>query len=382
MAYSLFDPYGACMPALWFHGMRDRLRGNKARANARWGWLRPPNVSGKVVWIVVGRTRKSIRLGVELLRAIRAKRLDIRLVLTFEEEHLDLLAPLEQLKKTGWGYGPSDHPIAVKRVLKRFAPYGVIFAGVTPKPNLAHACEQWLHTLIVAADPPTPTIECEYVYPATETQATLWDGQSQAPAVDLLTLLAEAQVDPNFKSLVNHGTERFLWWLHSDDHDYVNEFASSLREKLPDSVLFVSSGLTTTNGKEVLSNTLKISQWQRTKVENGQIVYVDDGKWLPAIAAACTAIHLQSMDPEILWQAMAGGCAISCHDVTTLPKADLVKAIAEFLDVNSVHEHWQEYRDNPILARNRGDDARRFFWQERRLAAEVNEELLQRVFEW
>ena len=79
---------------------------------------------------------------------------------------------------------------------------------------------------------------------------------------------------------------------------------------------------------------------------------------------------------------MAGGCAISCHDVTTLPKADLVKAIAEFLDVNSVHEHWQEYRDNPILARNRGDDARRFFWQERRLAAEVNEELLQRVFEW
>ena len=382
MAYSLFDPYGACMPVLWFHGMRDRLRGNKARASARWGWLRPPNVSGKVVWIIAGHSRKSVRLGVELLRAIRAKRLDIRLVLTFEEEYPDLLAPLEKLKKTGWGYGPSDHPIAVKRVFKRFAPYGVVFAGVTPRPNLAHACEQWPHTLIVAADPPTPAKGFEHVYPATEAQAVLWDGHSQAPIVDFLTLLAEAQVDPNFKSLVNHGAERFLWWLHSDDDAYVNAFARSFRDKQPDSVLFVSGGPASMDGKEALGNTLRISQWQRTKVENGQIVYVDDRKWLPAIAAACTALHLQCMEPEVLWQAMAGGCAISCHDVTSLPKADLVQAIAEFSDVNSVHVHWQEFRDNPILARNRGDDARRLFWQERRLAAEVNEELLQRVFEW
>ena len=377
MNHSISDPYGACLPVLWYHGLRDRMAGNKAKANARWGWLRPPNVQGKVVWVVAGASRDSVRLGVELVQAIRAKRLDIRLVLTFEEDYPELLKPLETLNKTGWGYGPGDHPMAVKRVLARFSPLGIVFAGVAPRPNLARVCAQRPHTLIVAADTPEAGV-FEQVYPASEAQENSGQMQPRAPTVDFFSMLTEAQVDPNFKSLVNHGVERHLWWLHSDDAGYAAVFAAGWREKFPDSVLFVS-------GKAVADfadNALKISQWQRTMVESGSVVLTDDTKWLPAIAAACTAVHLQALTLPVMWQAMAGGCAVSCQNASDLPKADLSLSIAEFTDRDAVLGHWQEYRDNPILARSRGDDARRQFWQERRLAAEINEELLQRIFEW
>ena len=79
---------------------------------------------------------------------------------------------------------------------------------------------------------------------------------------------------------------------------------------------------------------------------------------------------------------MAGGCAVSCHDASYLPKAELSLAIMAHPGQDALLAYWQACRDNPILARSRGDDARRQFWQERRLAAEVNDELLQRIFEW
>jgi hypothetical protein len=330
-----------------------------------------------VVWVAAGASRDSVRLGVELVQAIRAKRLDIRLVLTFEEDYPELLKPLEALNKTGWGYGPGDHPMAVKRVLARFEPLGIVFAGVTPRPNLARACTQRPHTLIVAANAPA-TGAFEQIYPVGEAQEKSNSGQPQAPAVDFFSMLTEAQVDPNFKSLVNHGVERHLWWLHSDDADYAAGFAAGWREKFPDSVLFVS-GDAVAGFKD---HSLKISHWQRTMVESGSVVLMDDAKWLPAIAAACTAMHLHSLTLTVMWQAMAGGCAVSCHDASHLPKADLSISISEFSDRDTVLTHWLEYRDNPILARSRGDDARRQFWQERRLAAEINDELLQRIFEW
>ncbi len=371
------DPYGACLPVLLYHGLRDRMAGNKAKANARWGRLRPPDVQGKVLWVVTGSTRDSVRLGVELVLAVRAKRLDVRLILTFEEEYPDLLQPLESLSKTGWGYGPADHSIAVNRVLTRLKPLGIIFAGVTPRPNLMRACATISHTLIIAANAP-PTSAIEQIYPASEAQAKLSQSHPQAPVVDFFSMLTEAQVDPNFKSLVNHGVERHLWWLHTNNTDYANQFAVAWRSQLPESVLFISGIVSAT----LIDHALPISQWQRNLIASGSVVLVDDSKWLPAIAAACTAMHLHQLDSPVMWQAMAGGCGISGHDVTRLPKHELSQAITEITDAAAVLMQWQAYRENPILARSRGDEARRQFWKERRLAADINEALLQRIYAW
>lgn len=43
---------------------------------------------------------------------------------------------------------------------------------------------------------------------------------------------------------------------------------------------------------------------------------------------------------------------------------------------------WQQYRHDPIEARRQGDECRKLFWKERRRAAEVLQEFLQRVFDW
>lgn len=383
MSENLLAPYGSFLPALWYHGLRDRLRGNRARAYGRWGFLRPPGSQGKVVWIRCGATRESVRLGIELLRAIRAKRLDIRLILTFEEEYPDLLVPLEELNRTGWGYGPCDHPAAVARAMERLAPYGVIFAGVPPGKHLARTLEQRARTLVVAADAPNSHGRFEYIYPATESQAATWNGQAHAPVVDLMSLLTEAQVDPNFKTLINGSMDRHVWWLHCDDHDYALAFIRALRQAFPESALFLSGAVVASvPEREVGRPVIRISAWTRTPLDTGMVVLVDDAKWLPAIAATCTAAHLHDMDRRVLWQAMAGGCAISCSDAHRLPKRGMGEAVLTVGEPESVMETWREYASNPILARSLGDGARRYFWGERRLAAEVNEELLQRVFEW
>ena len=382
MAGRLSDSYGSFLPALWVQGWHDRRRGNAARARARWGYVRPPDAQGKVVWIVCGGMQPSVRLGVALLQSIRHKRLDIRLVLTLEESFDALLEPLQELKKTGWGYGPCDHPRAVKRVLQRLTPFGVIFAGVSPRPNLTQALMQAVpHTLVVDAAAPAHEIKIELAYPADEAQARSWQGQPQAPTVDLASMLTEAQVDPNFKTLVNNGIERHLWWLHCASAADLQLFVATFRVEFPRDVLFVSGHAVLLCGTG-FDPALRISTWQRDVIADGSIVWVDESKWLPAVAAVASAVHFQDLPRELLWQAMAGGCAVSCQDTDMLPKAALAQSVAEFQDAATVVRHWRDYADNPILARSRGDSARRDFWQERRLAADVNQELLQRVFEW
>lgn len=378
MSDSLFDPYGAFAPALLFHGLKDRLAGRPGQAVARWGHLRPPAATGKVIWVVGGRSPDSVKLGVELVRAIRAKRLDIRLVFTFEYEDTELLRKLEDAQKTGWGFGPSDHPRAVKRVWERFSPYGVIFAGTVPRPNLARVCAKLPRVLVVGASPPGGEFFPERAYPANDVQAAAWAGREAAPPVDFYSLLVEAQVDPNFRTLVNGAADRRLWWLHSDDGGYVEAFLPLMRQRFPGDVLFVS-GL----GREIGQNSgFRISRWDRQPMPAGVAVVVDEEKWLPAVAAACTAAHFQTMDARLLWQAMAGGSPVSCAPGISLPKADLAGVLGRLDKAADLADCWQDYAGDPIRARRDGDAARRRFWEERRLAGQINEELLQRVFEW
>ena len=122
---------------------------------------------GKVVWIIAGAERDSVRLAVELLRAIRARRLDIRLVLTFEHDYPELLALLDDCDKTGWGYAPCDHPKAIARVMARFEPFGVILVGTRPRPNLLAALVGHAHMLAVNVPDPVD-FDCERIYAADE----------------------------------------------------------------------------------------------------------------------------------------------------------------------------------------------------------------------
>lgn len=374
------DPFGSFLPALWYWGLRDRLEGRAGRANARWGWLKPPEARGKVIWIVCGGERRSVRLGAELARAIRHKRLDVRLVLTLEQEYPELTAPLSGLEKTGWGHGPCDHPRAVRRAWERLNPFGIIFAGTCPRPYFAKACAGLSHALVIAAACKPERLERHY--PATRAQAEQCRHLDQAPVADLITLVTPAQVDPNFKTLVTGGSERHLWWWHGNDRRRIAPLITEFRHAFPQDILFVSGPVLSGDGHPPFAETMRISQWNRRPMAPAAAVLVDDPKWLPALAAACTAAHVVARDTDILWQALAGGAAISCENTNWLPKPPLASTASLVKGDQDLLQRWREYRDNPILARERGDAARRAFWEERRLAAEVSEELLQRVFEW
>ncbi|MHB1175471.1 MAG: hypothetical protein ACYCZJ_10150 [Sulfuriferula sp.] len=367
-AKSWRDPFGSHRLGLWLADRHDRKNALMHRVAARWGWLKPMGERGKVVWIMAGPGRDSVRLAVELLRAIRARRLDIRLVLTYEHEYPEFLAFLDDCDKTGWGYAPCDHPAAIARVFERFEPFGVILVGTMPRPNLLAKLAGRAHLLGI--DPPAAIdLAYERIYASNEAAAIQ---ENLAPIADMKAILAEAQVDPNFKSLVNGNADRHLWWLHGASPGAADELAQALFRQAPQDVLFVS-------GERPQAEVISMSGWNREPPADGSVLWVDDHKWLPGIAAAVTAAHLARFDATVLWQAMAGGAALSRAPGMELPKAALAQAVTETTDVPAL---WLGYRAAPIAARNQADAARRLFWQERRQAEAVSRELVERVFEW
>ncbi len=356
------DPFGSNRLALWLADRSDRKQGRISRIAARWGWLTPLGERGKVVWVMAGADRNSVRLAVELIRAIREKRLDIRLILTYEQEYPDLLILLDDCDKTGWGLAPSDHPLALARAMERLGPYGIIVVNTHPRPNLSKLLAGQKRVLVV--NPPLAVdFSCERIYN---------DRTGNDSTADMQAILAQAQIDPNFKSLISQGTERHLWWLHGASAETSSALAEQQLSRDANDIVFVS-------GLRPLKDSLAISTWDRSPITSGRVVWIDDEKWLPAISAAVTATHFAHIDPVVLWQAMAGGAAVSCAEQDELPKPALRAAVIACGDPLPL---WQNYRANPILTRQAGDNARRLFWQERRQAEIESQELVTRVFEW
>ncbi len=372
------DSYGANRLALWLADWRDRMAGNRARIAARRGWLKPPQVSGKVMWLVAGDTRDSVRLAVELMRAIRDRRLDFRLVLTFEKDYPRLLKPLDDMAKTGWGYGPAAHPKYLARAVERLQPFAVLFAGVTPRPAWGRALAEVKHVLLVDTPHVPADLPIERAYPFSTEQGQRFSADHCAPVVDITCQLADANVDPNFRSALVGGNEGRLWWVHSRSEARIRVLQERWRHAFPRDYLLVS-GLRA--GSPVLHGAQSLSRWNREPLLPGSVVLVDDARWLPAVAASSAAIWLEQPPRAFLWQAMAGGSAVSLSPDTLLPKEALRQALPCH-SAEQLLELWQAYAANPIMARQAGDKVRRAYWDERRLAGEVTAELVERVFEW
>ncbi|MGA7802938.1 MAG: glycosyltransferase N-terminal domain-containing protein, partial [Gammaproteobacteria bacterium] len=289
------EAYGRHWLPLLAQGVRDRLRGAHGRANARWGHVRAPGGTGKVIWLKTGAGEDSVHLGAELLAAIRHKRLDVRLVLTFEQDYPALLNQhLARLEKIGVGYGPCDARRAVRRTLNRLDPFAVIWVDAAPDPNLlAAANDERRHAMVFGAAP-CATGRVEAAYPATPAQLSAWQHQGGAdyvaPAADFRTLLVEAQVEATLRGLVCAGRDLTLWWVHGDDAEQLRSTAAGWRHSAlaEDGVLFVSGE---TDGGAKFGADLLISEWPRTGLAPATVVAVDDRRWLAAVAAAVHAQH-------------------------------------------------------------------------------------------
>lgn len=365
---------------------QDWRAGRRPVALARKGYLRQPHGEGKVVWIKAGRSADSVRLACELLGALRERRLDIRLALTFEHDHADIIKPrVKGLRNIGLGYGPSDRPRTVKRVMTRLKPFGLILVDTVPHPNLLHAV-QAAHTHVIAFNTrPTPVV-VEAAYPVDMRQAQAWHSSGMSSNIlepaDPLALFVETQIDTTLRSLVVGGhDERHLWWWHDDVADTHEALVAHWRTSslARYGILFISG---TPENIDHIPADLSISAWNREPLLPGSIVRIDDPQWFAAISSAATAAYLHTQERMTFWQALAGGCAIT-PGITTrrfFPELQLSDMVAD--QVPAVCALWQKLQADPRSARNLGDRGRRYLWQERRRVQTILKAFLDRVFDW
>ena len=369
------DPgYRAAFGPVWRAVLRDYRAGEGHRARARLGFLTPPKGRGRVVWIKAGAGPDSLRLGVELLGAVRDRRRDVRVVLTFEEDDPALLARLLQSwPRVGIGYGPCDRPRVVTRVLDRFQPCGIIVAESTPPENLLRRTLAPVAVVGGAAAVPVAA-----AWPLSAADRAGWQETGQAgelmPAADPQARFAEAQADVVLRSLTGAG-ERRLWWWHGTAAQWPAWLeAWQAWPSSGDDILMVSLE----GGAYPPEAALKVSAWDRSSLPGGTLLHVDDPRWYAAAASAAHGVHLAYPGRDVLWQALAAGSALSLGvqaDVDGLPVA-LLPAPA------GVTGHWQELRGDEALRRRRGDATRRRFWDERRQVDANLTALMDRVWMW
>jgi len=374
---SLADPCGRFLPALLYHDVSDRLKGQRARAEARWGRLSRPDATGKLVWIVAGDTYESVRLGVELARAVIARRLDVSVLLTFETEYPDLLEPLARSARIAWGYGPADYVGSMNAVWRRLLPFAIVLAGVVPRRNLLRACEAARHAIAVA--PPAPIAgHFERIYPSHHAPCP---GVATAPASDLATLLVDTASDADFASMVNGGETRTLWWWHGDDPLAAKRLYALFRGHIAHGLLIVSGPACAALAGEP-TGVQALSAWDRAPIGPDTLILADEAAWLPAIAASATAAHFAVEHGDALWQSLAHGAVVSAAGSVDIASPDAAAAVALGEDENEVIRAWAKLAADADSLAIAADASRRAYAGERRVAHNVVTEILERVRSW
>ena len=371
--------YGDRPFPVWRATWRDYRRGDGSRARARRGFLTPPEDRGRLIWIKAGGSPEDVRLGIELLGAVRDKRHDVRIVLTFEQDYPELFERhMQPFRKVGVGYGPCDRPRVVRRVLQRFQPHGILLAGGQAPANLLQAAE----TPVIAVNtaPPVRTVPpVVRHWPVDTGAAATWPENAYAEALvpaDPQARFVEAQADVVLRSLVGGEVER-LWWWHGTKDQWPAWRAAWEASGWGRTDILLASQHGETDDGGLAAADLAVSQWDRSVLAPGTILHLDDRRWFAAAASAAHAVHLATPDRQALWQGLAGGAAVSLGETTAA--AVPCPLLGE---PGAVLEAWQGLRDDPAARRQQGDVARRRFWDERRQVDANFDAVLQQVWDW
>jgi hypothetical protein len=365
--------------AVWRAVVQDYLRGEGHRARARLGFLSPPEDRGRVIWVRSGATPESLRLGIDLVGTIRERRKDVRIVFTFEREDRDVLeAEMKAWPKVGIGYGPSDRPRVVSRVLQRFQPCGVVLADCEPPAELLRQIKAPVVAIggrqdLGRGDGRGITL----AWPLNAMQARIWEARENIEALapaDPEARFAEAQADVVLRSLVGEKAGR-IWRWHGSPDDWV-EFKKvwSAAEDFHGDILMVS----TTGSRPPAAVDLRVSDWDRRPLSPGTIMHINDVRWFAASATAAAGVHLQEYGRRVLWQAMAAGSALSLGQ----DRAGDDWPVPVLAQPPAVFGYWRSLRKDEASRRRQGDAARRRFWEERRRVDANSARLLAVVWEW
>jgi hypothetical protein len=368
--------YGDAFWPVWRAVVQDYRAGAGARARARLGFLTPPEGRGRVVWVKAGGTPESLRLGVELVGAVRERRKDVRIVITFEHEDPELLRNLMQPgRRVGIGYGPCDRPAVVRRVLRRFQPCGILLAESEPPGRLLRDVQ----VPVAAVGTQPPVVPVKMAWPLNAEAHHAWESSGRATELmkpaDPQARFTEAQADVVLRVLAGGETRR-LWWWHGAAGQWPAWLAAWRAAEFSGTDVLLAS---LESGAVLPQSSLAVSRWDRRKLPGGSILHLDDPRWLAPAASAAHAIHLAAPGRTALWQSLAAGAAVTLGTAgPTSPDA----SVPVLSQVRSVIEQWRGLRDDEQRRRRLGDAARRRFWEERRQVDTNLATLMDQVWTW
>lgn len=342
------------------------------------GFLSPPEGRGRVIWVRAGASDASLRLGVEMLGAVREKRQDVRIVLTFERDNPVLLQ--EKLKpwpKVGIGYGPADRRASVRRVLSRFQPSGMILVDTQLPDELMRQIQAPVIALLDQPLPkvtPGPGMQLAWVCHSTaESFSESTDTVQHLPVADPEARFVEAQADVVLRSLLAESITGIWIWIGSLQHWPAFHEAWSMNPVFQKDILLVHL----TDSQQPPGVQLRITEWDRSTLKPGTIMSLDDARWLAASASAAVGVHLQQVERRILWQSLAVGTAVStAHSVSSMEFLPVLRDPVEVLS------YWHSLRGNSAERRQAGDAARQRFWKERRQVDANLDHVLRKVWDW
>lgn len=377
------DAYGSRFWPVFLANRRDRRQGLGQRAAARNGYVRPPRGEGRIVWIKAGNSRDSVRLACEVLGAIRQRRYDIRLVMTFENDYAEIIEPrVRGLRKIGLGFGPCDRSRALERVWEIWQPLGIVAVDTPLGAGLLKQAERH-RTHVMAFQVATPsTSVVEAAYPCNRQSVAMWSQSQMAKFVsepaDTLAQFVEAQADVTLRSLARGDRDDLgIWWWYGSESSQSEMIAAWRKSDLSrEGVLFVSGP----EGICESSVDLSLREWDRSPLHPGQVLGLDQLKWLPALASAMNAGHMQIVDRHVFWSALAGASPLS---VGRPPEGiDDWEMLPLLKEVSSVLNYWRQMNQDSVSSRKSGDLVRQRLWAERHRIQSMMNDLINRVFDW
>lgn len=374
--HRLLDPCGKFLPALLYHDLRDRIGGRRERARARWGTVERPSSPGKLLWVACGGSRASVRLGVEIARAILARRLDLSIALTFEADYPDIVAGIDANPRIACGYAPADHAGSMHAVWRRLLPFGVILAGVRPRPNMIRLSEACRHALLVA--PPGFALgRYERIYPG---HRQIYEGRNVAPACDLgILMLPAASADDARLAGIAAGRSACLW--HGSDVEAAKRVYALFRGHLPQGILLASGPVTAALSSHS-AQTIALSAWAEQPVPPDRLVLVDEPSALAGLMPSVMAAHLANHDETLMWLALSAGACVSAPSIEHVAAAGAREEVRAITNENTLIDYWRGFDADVGLRAQAAAAARHAYAVEHALAQRVFDDLLTRVSTW
>jgi hypothetical protein len=270
--------------------------------------------------------------------------------------------------------------------LTRLNPLGVIVVGDDPGPCFLNVIAQKsVHRIAVQTASLVTDGDFELCIPSFPMPTMSGCQQAQDPA-DYLTLLAAPQVEPTFGKLVAaSGQVRHLWWTHGVDKTSVQALLNLWRASPlnRDSVLVLSAENIDKSliPSAVANEIMPISSWNRQALPPGQVLWIDDERWLASVAASVQAIHLGVDDRRVYWQSLASGAYVTT--AASLPSVTAWQhGLGIIEDFSALLAQWTLWQNETTARRQQGDRLRRLFWDARRQANQSLEQLLDRIYDW